>query len=81
MRKCASTLASGSKRASADGSVFKAKLTPALERKQYAVLSFGQHVVEMQRLDGFKTMAERRTRAGFMKSSNPRPPRCERGRI
>ena len=27
---------------------FRARRTPALERKQYAVLSFGQHVVEMQ---------------------------------
>ena len=27
---------------------FRARRTPALERKQYAVLSFSQHVVEMQ---------------------------------
>jgi hypothetical protein len=27
---------------------FRARLTPALERKQFALLSFGQHVVEMQ---------------------------------
>jgi len=46
---------------------FRARRTPALARKQHAVLSFGQHVVEGSSLDGFRTMAERRTRAGFMK--------------
>ena len=44
-----------------------ARSTPALGRKQHAVLSSPQHIMEMQQVEGFRTMAERRTRAGRMK--------------
>jgi hypothetical protein len=33
---------------------FRARRTPALARKQHAVLSFGQHVVEMQQRGGLQ---------------------------
>src|SRR5438105_462673 len=45
----------------------RARATPAPGRKQHAVLSFPRHTMEMRRVEGFRTMAERRIRAGRMK--------------
>src|SRR5215471_5661393 len=46
----------------------RARPTAAFGRKQHAVLSFAQQTVRCSRVEGFRTMEERRTRAGRMNS-------------